>query len=101
MVAITFDTLKFVRKLKESGMPENQAEAISEAFQEAQGEAELATQHDIVDVRRDIQDLRKEINEFKREIDFRLVQTEQRLTIKLGAMLVVAVGLMATLAKLL
>lgn len=36
---ITFDTHKFVRTLKDAGVPESQAEA----FKEAQGEADLAT----------------------------------------------------------
>ncbi|PPK73524.1 hypothetical protein B0F88_10152 [Methylobacter tundripaludum] len=37
MTAITFDTHKFVRTLKDAGVPESQAEAFSEAFKEAQG----------------------------------------------------------------
>ncbi len=32
MAAITFDTLEFVHRLEDSGIPEQQAEAISEAF---------------------------------------------------------------------
>ena len=47
MTTITFDTLKFVRKLQESGFEERQAEGIAEAFKEASGEAELATKRDI------------------------------------------------------
>jgi len=47
MASITFDTLKFVRRLKDSGIPEAQAEAVAEAFKEASGEAELATKQDI------------------------------------------------------
>jgi len=47
MAGITFDTLKFVRRLKDSGIPEAQAEAVAEAFKEASGEAELATKQDI------------------------------------------------------
>jgi len=87
-------TLKFVRTLKAAGVPESQAEAFSEAFKEAQGEAELATQHDINDVRRDIKDLR-------RDMDARLIQLEQRLIIKLGALITVAIGIVAALVKLL
>ncbi len=52
MASITFDTHKFVRTLKAAGVPESQAEAISDAFKEAQGEAELATKHDINDLKR-------------------------------------------------
>lgn len=47
MAAITFDTLKFVTKLKDSGLSESQAVAITEAFKEAHGEAEVATKADI------------------------------------------------------
>jgi len=43
----TFDTLHFVKKLKEAGFPEEQAEALSEAFKQAQGEADFATKKDI------------------------------------------------------
>jgi DNA-binding transcriptional MerR regulator len=83
MTAITFDTLKFVDRLRDAGIPEAQAKAIAEAFREAQGEAELATKHDIELLRRDLKDL------------------EQRMTIKLGAMVVVAVSLVAALVKIL
>jgi len=90
MSAITFDTHKFIRRLKDSGLPEAQAEAIADAFREAQGEAELATKQDIVGVKQDIALLKRDIQEM-----------ELRLTIKLGAMLVVAIGAVATLVKLL
>lgn len=83
MTAITFDTHKFVRRLKEAGLPETQAEAIADAFRDAQGEAELATKHDIETLRRDLKEL------------------ESRMTIRLGIMLVAAVGAAATLVKLL
>ena len=71
MGTITFDTHKFIRTLKEAGVPEIQAEAFSEAFKEAQGEADLATKRDIDGVRRDMREL------------------EQRLIIKLGALVAI------------
>jgi len=39
MTAITLDTLKFVHRLKEAGIPEQQADA----FKEAHGDTELVT----------------------------------------------------------
>ncbi|CAK0771771.1 DUF1640 domain-containing protein [uncultured Gammaproteobacteria bacterium] len=54
MTTITFDTLKFVHRLRDAGIPEPQAEAIAEAFKDASGEADLATKADVADVRRDI-----------------------------------------------
>lgn len=49
MTAVTFDTLKFFEKLKSAGVPEEQARAMSEAFRDATGEAELATKRDLKD----------------------------------------------------
>jgi hypothetical protein len=49
MTAVTFDTFKFVEKLRAAGVPEEQAKAISEAFRDATGEADLATKRDLKD----------------------------------------------------
>ncbi len=83
MAAITFDTHKFIRKLRNAGFEESQAEAVAEAFSEAQGESELATRRDIDDLRRDMREL------------------EQRIIIKLGVMLAISLGTVAALVKLL
>lgn len=55
MTAITFDTHKFVRTLREAGFEEKQAEAVSEALKDVQVEAaqtstELATKLDLKDL---------------------------------------------------
>ncbi len=42
MTAVTFDTLKFAKKLEAAGLPAPQAEAIADAFREATSE-ELVT----------------------------------------------------------
>lgn len=42
MSSVTFDTLKFVKRLESAGVPMSQAEAMAEAFREATGE-ELVT----------------------------------------------------------
>jgi len=50
MATITFDTLKFVRRLKEAGVAEKHAEAEAEALAEVFSEAldtQLATKADI------------------------------------------------------
>ena len=54
MASITFDTLKFVRKLREAGFEERQAEGITDAFKEASGEAELATKRDLELLKQDL-----------------------------------------------
>jgi len=55
MTTITFDTLKFATRLKESGLGESQAVAITEAFKEAHGEAEVATRRDIEELRLELE----------------------------------------------
>ncbi len=47
MAAITFDTLKFTKRLKEAGFPEAQAEALVDAVLGATSEAELVTKKDL------------------------------------------------------
>lgn len=49
MAAITFDTLKFAKKLGAAGVPPQQAEAFAEAFRDATSE-ELVTR-DYLDAR--------------------------------------------------
>lgn len=50
MTTVTFDTHKFIRTLTNAGLPPEQAEAIAEAFQTAQNEAQPVTR-DYFDVR--------------------------------------------------
>ena len=61
MSAITFDTLKFVRRLKDAGVPEKQAEAEAEALAEVFSEAletQLATKADMVRIEGELKLLR-------------------------------------------
>jgi hypothetical protein len=74
-VAVAFDTLAYSRRLKQAGVPVEQAEAQADALAQVVGET-LATKQDI------------------RELEYRL-------TMRLGAMLTIAVGVVATLTKLL
>lgn len=50
MATITFDTHKFIRRLRAAGFEEAQAEAVAEAFQEAQSES-LPVTRDYLDAR--------------------------------------------------
>ena len=47
MAAVTFDTLKFVKTLKEAGVLESQAKAFSTVVQESHETSELATRGDL------------------------------------------------------
>lgn len=72
MTGVAFDTLKLARRLREkAGFTPEHAEAASEALAEAIGGAELVT---------------------KTDMQISLHDLEQRLTIKFGSMLIVAVG---------
>ena len=49
MATITFDTLKFVKRLKSAGFNDEQAEALSEAFKDSQETSieDLTTKNDL------------------------------------------------------
>jgi len=126
VTAIAFDTLKFAKRLKEAGFTEQQAEALAAAEAEFV-EENLATKRDLkeleVALKRDIKELEVALKRDIKELDLKIEQVrveltreikeletklardlkdlEYRMTIKLGAMLVVAAGVMATLPKLL
>ena len=80
MATLTFDTLKFANKLKAAGLPPDQAEAQAEALAEV--------------IELNIQDLVT-----KEDLTASLKDLEQRLIIKLGGMMVVAVGVIVALVK--
>jgi hypothetical protein len=89
MTTVTFDTLKYANTLKAAGVPPAQAEAEAVALAEVLevNLKELATKAD----------LQNEANLLRRDMK----EMEQRLTIKLGAMLTVAIGIVAVMVKLL
>ncbi|AUB80869.1 hypothetical protein [Candidatus Thiodictyon syntrophicum] len=76
MTAIPFDTHKFIRTIKDSGIPENQAEAIAEAFKAAQCEADPATKAEVAQHENHLQhsievlrlELKRDIAESKAEL---------------------------------
>jgi len=86
MTAITFDTLKFVKTLEAAGVSAKHAEAFAAAVRDSSESADLATKTDL--------------RELKAELKADMRELELRMTIKLGGMLVVAVGVIAALIKL-
>ncbi|WP_295580703.1 DUF1640 domain-containing protein [uncultured Lamprocystis sp.] len=79
MSAVTFDTLRFAKKLEAAGLPTPQAEAIADAFREATSE-ELVT--------RDY-------------LDARLAATQADLVKWMAGLLIAQAALIAALTKLL
>jgi hypothetical protein len=71
MVAVTFDTLKYVETLRTAGVPEIQAKAMAEAQREVFAEVSdnsLATKSDIFGVKQEIAEVRHEVVEVKSDI---------------------------------
>jgi hypothetical protein len=118
MTVVAFDTLKFANRLKEAGVPDKHAEAEAEALAEVfeVNLKELATKRDLQDLtavtKRDLQDLaestRRDLKDLETRLraEIELVRRDlrelgQQLTIRLGAMLAVAVAVVTGLVKLL
>jgi hypothetical protein len=74
--AITFDTLKFTRKLESVGIPREHAAGIVEALADTQHESNegLATKGDII------------------ALESKMREQELRMTIKLGTLMFIAAG---------
>ncbi len=96
MATITFDTLKFANKLKSAGVVPEHAEAEAEALADI---FEINLKE--VATKEDIKFLKDDIKHLEERIDGKFIQLEQRMTIKLGALMVIAVSAVATLVKLL
>jgi hypothetical protein len=69
---ITFDTFRFVKKLKDAGFPDQQAEALSDAFKDAQSETDIATKRDLehleMSLRNDLKTLELKLADTKSEL---------------------------------
>lgn len=91
-----FDTLKFVKTLKQAGVPENQAEAISVAVGDSHQAANLATKQDVtlleerVDTKLEL--LRKDIDNRFTEVRKDIQMLEQRIVSKLGTLIIAVAG---------
>jgi len=111
MATVTFDTLKFVNRLKNAGIPsvhaEAEADALSEVFET--NLSELATKEDLrheikeleTGLRHEIDNVRHEISDLRKDIDAKLEKLELRMTIKLGSIVVVALGAFTVIFKFL
>ena len=99
----TFDSLGYAKRLRERGVPDDRAEAHAEAARDFIM-AELVTKTDLLAVRADLLAVKQDLRTVKQELQTELrtsIETQTlRLTTRLGAMLVVAIGALATLLKL-
>ncbi len=90
MATIVFDTHAFVKELAEAGMPEKQAEVL------ARSQATLI--NETLATKQDLKELEDRLRRDMKELELRL---KHDLTIRLGSMMVVAIGVVAALVKLL
>lgn len=100
---IFFDTLQYVKKLREAGVAENVAEIQAEAFKEVM-ENNLASKQDIKDLRQDMlamkKDLTHDIEGLSRNIELvkkDVVMVKKDLTIRLGSMMAVGISILSVL----
>jgi uncharacterized protein involved in exopolysaccharide biosynthesis len=109
MAVVPFDTLKLARRLEGAGFPPKQAADTAEALADAMSGAELATTADIVGLRAEIAavrtelkaeiaalraELKAEIAALRAELKAEIELLRRDLTIRLGSMTIVAVGIL-------
>lgn len=95
--ALAFDTLAYAKKLKQAGFTEAQAEVQAEALANIVDER-LATKQHIVALNRDLKELEVTLKRDIKELEIRL---RHDLTLRLGAMMLAGIVIVATLVKLL
>ena len=108
MAAIMFDTHAFVKELTQAGMPEQQAEVLARS-QTTLIDEKLATKEDLkkleLATKRDLKELeqatKRDLKELEQAMKRDLKELELRLTLRLGSMMVIAIGVVAALVKLL
>ena len=102
MTAITSDTFKFVERLEKAGIPREQASAIVEAQQQSFSDAQdatFATKSDMRELKSDISRLENRIDKLESRMESNMGKMELRLTIKLGAFIAAAVGILIAVLR--
>ena len=94
-MAIPFDTLKLARRLEGAGFPPQQARDMSEAIAEAM--SQLVTK---ADLDAGLTGMRAEMLAIKADLEAKLEILKRDMTIRLGSMMVVAVGVILAGFKL-
>ena len=109
--SITFDTLVYAKKLKQAGVPEEQAEVHAEALAVIIDE-KLATKRDLkeleISLKRDMKasevSLKRDMKELEVSLKRDMIELELRLkhdlTLRLGAMLATGITIIALLVTL-
>jgi len=97
---MTFDTLSYARRLRQAGVPEQQAEAIADATRELVAQ-DVASKGDITAVRSELAAVEQRLKVQIETLDQRLtaaIDTQSlRLTVRLGFMMAAGFSLMTAL----
>ena len=112
---MAFDTLDYTKQLTSAGMPQAQAEVQARTLNKII-ESDLATKRDLKEIeavlrrdmkeletslKHDMKDLETKMEMRFKEVDARFKELELRMTVRLGTMMVLSIGVVATLVKLL
>ena len=105
MSAVLFDTLKMVETLQAGGFTDQQARAMTTALGDAATVAAVATRGDVMDlgigIKHDFDTfkagIRRDFDALKAGVKADIAASEQRMTIRLGGMMVVMTGVLAGL----
>ena len=112
--ALTFDTHAFVKRLTRAGMPEDQAEILSKGQADLYERLvtkeyfEFTLKHELEKLRTELKheleqhktELKHELETNRTELKRDIKEMEQKLTIRLGAFLVIGVTVLSILDKL-
>ena len=100
MNALHFDSLSYANRLKSAGMESSLAEVQASAMTEViQGQSQnLSTKQEVQQLG---QDLHKDMQTLRVDLQKEMQLLEQRMVIKLGCLMVLAIGVVATLVKVL
>jgi hypothetical protein len=94
-MAFAFDTLGYAKRLRDAGIPQEQAEAHAEAAREFIM-TELVTKQDL-DIR--LRGVEAAMQNMELRLENRIDSLELRLMVRLGGMLAVAVAILAAIIK--
>jgi hypothetical protein len=98
-MAYTFDSLGYAKKLRDGGVPQDQAEVHAEAARDFIM-AELATKADVVAIKADLLAIKADLLATEQRLQTSIDTQTLRLTVRLGAMQVVLIGALAAILKL-
>jgi hypothetical protein len=98
-MAYTFDSLGYAKRLRDGGVPRDQAEVHAEAARDFIM-VELATKVDVLAIKSDLLATEQRLQTSVRELDTKIDTQTLRLTVRLGAMQVVLIGALAAILKL-